>query len=1092
LRSTAGIIFLGTPLRGTKAKKVAEWSTFISGIIGKDDESSTTLVEDLAANSSNLESLIEDFGKLTIKYGMEIRCFYETRKTQVLKAVFNPPFLRLVPSFTEILVGFSESPGNPLSSLTVRKLVDKSSACLDCHEHVPLDARHAMMNKFRGPLDANFTLVSGRIRDIFQKVQTVQHQTSENRKCIQSLASNYREHKDRNQKRVPETCEWLLRHQMFLSWRNEEKANLLLVSADPGAGKSVLSRALVDEGLLSHDISDTKMRSICYFFFKDDDAERRSGANALRAILHQLFTQRPVLLKHAMPDFDNHGEKLCDMFGILWDILMKSTADPDAGQVICVLDALDECEESARKDLIQKLGGFYLARQETKANLKFFVTSRAYYNIKRAFKGKVNDLPSINLSGEEESLKISKEIDLVIMHEVPRIAQARDPPLGEKVQQGLVEHLKNMNNRTYLWLHLILDVIQRSLESSEPKLKRLLGKIPPSVDAAYEQILNRITDPGLVEQARRLLHMVVVAERPLTLQETNIALAIMDKNERGESCNSENDLELDSQDAFKIKVRNLCGLFVSIIDSKIYLIHQTAKEFLVKRNDIANVSSHAKAYPIIWRYSMMPEESNLVLAKACISYLLLNEFKYFPLEWKAVFGTIHEKVVNQYTNKHSFLDYAARHWAFHIRQARGTNDTAVLNASLNLCNTQSERFHTWFLVFWIHYVGYCITPKFTDLIVGSFLGLEAEVKLLLEHKVDIDATEDLYRSTALYWAARNGHVAVVQLLLEKGADVEVKDIDGDTALHRPAWNGHEAVVQLLLKKGVDIEAKDIGGHTALHGAVHNGHEAVVRLLLEKGVGVEVKNNNGDTALHQAAWKGHEAVVRLLLEKGVDVEVKNNNGDTALHQAAWKGHEAVVRLLLENGADKEGVDDQGGSVLHLAARGGNINVINLLIDLGLDINAKDKRGECPLHYAASGGSLQAVERILQLDPIIYADSVGWSPLHWAARSGNLQLFKLLREAGVAESTRDTLDPPCSWNSLNLAGFHGNESLAKYIMTLVDDIANEHSTATVRGEQPPMDDSLPILADILSPIKGDKHGLYWCSSCFNVSLLKYDML
>jgi hypothetical protein len=107
LRSTAGIIFLGTPLRGTRAKEAAEWKTFISGIVGKDHESSTTLIEDLAANSSNLESLVEDFGKLTIKYGLEIRCFYETRKTQILKSVLSSHFKRLA-TFVEILVGFLE------------------------------------------------------------------------------------------------------------------------------------------------------------------------------------------------------------------------------------------------------------------------------------------------------------------------------------------------------------------------------------------------------------------------------------------------------------------------------------------------------------------------------------------------------------------------------------------------------------------------------------------------------------------------------------------------------------------------------------------------------------------------------------------------------------------------------------------------------------------------------------------------------------------------------------------------------------------------------------------------------------------------
>ena len=63
---------------------------------------------------------------------------------------------------------------------------------------------------------------------------------------------------------------------------------------------------------------------------------------------------------------------------------------------------------------------------------------------------------------------------------------------------------------------------------------------------------------------------------------------------------------------------------------------------------------------------------------------------------------------------------------------------------------------------------------------------------------------------------------------------------------------------------------------------------------------------------------------------------------------------------------------------------------------------------------------------------------------------------------------------------------------HIMTLVDDIADEHPTTAVNGEQPLMGDSPSILADVLSPIEGDGHRGYWCNGCFNVSLLRYDIL
>ena len=96
-RQTAGVIFLGSPLRGTLAATFAGWKNFVFGILDPNQGSSCTLLDDLKANSSRLENLVAEFGKLTVRNrtqaGMEIRCFYETRKTQLLNAISrNSPF----------------------------------------------------------------------------------------------------------------------------------------------------------------------------------------------------------------------------------------------------------------------------------------------------------------------------------------------------------------------------------------------------------------------------------------------------------------------------------------------------------------------------------------------------------------------------------------------------------------------------------------------------------------------------------------------------------------------------------------------------------------------------------------------------------------------------------------------------------------------------------------------------------------------------------------------------------------------------------------------------------------------------------------
>ncbi|OAQ99952.1 hypothetical protein LLEC1_04023 [Akanthomyces lecanii] len=107
---------------------------------------------------------------------------------------------------------------------------------------------------------------------------------------------------------------------------------------------------------------------------------------------------------------------------------------------------------------------------------------------------------------------------------------------------------------------------------------------------------------------------------------------------------------------------------------------------------------------------------------------------------------------------------------------------------------------------------------------------------------------------------------IVKLLLENGANVEVKDEDGRTALSYIAEQGHEAIVKILLEKGANVEAKDRNGQTPLSWAAEKGHEAIVKMLLEKGAYVEAKDKGGQTPLSLAAEKGYEAVVEMLQRK----------------------------------------------------------------------------------------------------------------------------------------------------------------------------------------------------------------------------------
>ena len=101
-------------------------------------------------------------------------------------------------------------------------------------------------------------------------------------------------------------------------------------------------------------------------------------------------------------------------------------------------------------------------------------------------------------------------------------------------------------------------------------------------------------------------------------------------------------------------------------------------------------------------------------------------------------------------------------------------------------------------------------------------------------------------------AANQDQARVVELLIQRGAEINLQNSVGDTALTCAANNGHERVVELLIRRGADVNLRDSIGCTALTISSQHGHERVVELLLRHGADINLQNSGGDTALMRAA------------------------------------------------------------------------------------------------------------------------------------------------------------------------------------------------------------------------------------------------
>ena len=146
---------------------------------------------------------------------------------------------------------------------------------------------------------------------------------------------------------------------------------------------------------------------------------------------------------------------------------------------------------------------------------------------------------------------------------------------------------------------------------------------------------------------------------------------------------------------------------------------------------------------------------------------------------------------------------------------------------------------------------------------------------------------------------RNDVALVVRVLGDCQVDVNYQTrLTGETALATAAGLGYVEIVRLLLDRGAEINVRNSKGMTPLLMAAHGGRTEIVSMLIKAGADVDTPEREyGFTPLIVASSKGHAETVEALLDAGADENIRANNGLTALQLARDSGHEAVVKLLV---------------------------------------------------------------------------------------------------------------------------------------------------------------------------------------------------
>ncbi|KAI1635964.1 hypothetical protein F4809DRAFT_641949 [Biscogniauxia mediterranea] len=296
------------------------------------------------------------------------------------------------------------------------------------------------------------------------------------------------------------------------------------------------------------------------------------------------------------------------------------------------------------------------------------------------------------------------------------------------------------------------------------------------------------------------------------------------------------------------------------------------------------------------------------------------------------------------------------------------------------------------------------------------------VRLLLEHGADVNVKRES-ESPALVKAAEGGHATIVSELLEHGADPNARSRTGQTALFSACMRGHNKTVQVLLGKGANIEALDKEGRSPLlflaseKPAKAKWTVDTLKLLVENKADLEVKDHIGRTPLLWAATNGNVELARVLLENNANISATNYRGRTPLHLAAEsndKTHRAeMVRLLLDHHANPSAVSDGGWTPLHNATQSGHIDVVNLLLGANANLNAELSNGMTPLHWAAFNGSEDIVRVLLEKPGINLnvKDSFDRTPMLCAAEKHHTGIVQLLSPARSAHRLSPLEEKAC---------------------------------------------------------------------------------
>ncbi|KAF9889377.1 hypothetical protein FE257_007487 [Aspergillus nanangensis] len=445
-----------------------------------------------------------------------------------------------------------------------------------------------------------------------------------------------------------ETGQGVLSHPTFTSWARGD-SGLLVLSGQPGTGKSVLAKCLLQE------LPRAKATSLCSFFFKDG-GEQNNLNTAMYEVLHAVLRQcsRLDAVEEKAEKATRHSVRPdSDLF---WEILETAGQDATHDQVTIVLDAMDECKNVHLATALQMLNTYQAKFPGSR--VKFLLTTRP-----------VPDILQLLTNGTILNMDEDSDCRVSLMGDIARVAQdrvekfARERCIRDQATlDKLLTHLETQTNPSYLYTDLLFTYLDTlPVRPGTNYWSRTFDHLPSNLAEIYRALLDRIHESNR-DDVRIMLEIVLAATKPLTLREMSIALAL-----HIDDCSAttrEDELGLPAEE-FRNWTRDTCGVFFDVYNDRIYFTHQTVRDYL-----LANDSDNQRPE---WLEPLSLASCHRTMAQSCFAYQAL------PFVASHEFLTIAEYADTPFYAKQEyharcrggfeFAEHAFAQWANHIRNA---------------------------------------------------------------------------------------------------------------------------------------------------------------------------------------------------------------------------------------------------------------------------------------------------------------------------------------------------------------------------------------------------------------------------------------